>query len=468
MTRLCALVLSLSLLPGCGSGGDDSKNDPGSGGTASGGTSGNSGSGGSSTGGTGTGGSNTGGSNTGGGGGRLPPPSGPLEGLPSEAGPHVATIEALGDGAWTSLGTPTADPTFGVARGRSWGGRALVSASALRGAFYTGEGKHAFVKPDGYGMDDIFFYDINQNRWIAVYPGMHTQSFNQRVQDGELLIDDNGQLVDADAQPIPMHTLIHAWDFLTFDPAKQKFVFLAGNGMGRYYLPGEAAMEEGLTALEAVQATKTAPPMSPWFYDITTAKFEHSPITTELPLAVENWNTTYGVFDYLPTQQRYFYGSAEGVSYYDPASLAWSVANDSGPRPTGYDVGGCYDEKRDRMYVGAGDGSGFHIYDLATETWSKSASGGAPGNLGTNVSSVLYDVANDVVTVLQYDAKAIFVYSPSANSWSSTPMSSEMLSSVSGPRFNAFYDAQINAYFVHAAGDSEDNGMMWVYRYKKP
>lgn len=463
MIRLCTLVVSLTLVAGCG-GGDASGSDPASGGSAAGGSSGSGGS--TAGGGTSSGGS--GGSSTGGGGGRLPPPAGPLEGLPSTPGSHVAAIEALGDGEWKSLGVPAADPVFGVGLGRSWGGRALVSASALRGAFFMGEGKHAFVKADGYGMDDVFFYDINQNRWIAVYPGMHVASFNQRVESGELSIDENGQVVDSEAQPIPVHTLIHAWDFLTFDPATQKFVFLAGNGLGRYYLPGEEQMDAGLDILEAAQATKTIPPMSPWSYDIASAKFGHSPITTELPLSVQNQSTTYGVFEYVPTQKRYFYGTPEGVVFYDPQSLAWSVANDSGPRPTGYDFGGCYDSKRDRIYTGAEDGSGLHIYDLASDTWSKSAGSGAPGNLGTNIASVLYDSANDVVTVFQYADKTVFTYSPSADSWSSQPLSSEMMDSVGSASFHAFYDEPLNAYFVYAAGDSEPDGMMWAYRYAKP
>ena len=29
-----------------------------------------------------------------------------------------------------------------------------------------------------------------------------------------------------------------------------------------------------------------------------------------------------------------------------------------------------------------------------------------------------------------------------------------------------FYDPELNAYFCHFAGDSSDNGAMWVYRYK--
>lgn len=32
---------------------------------------------------------------------------------------------------------------------------------------------------------------------------------------------------------------------------------------------------------------------------------------------------------------------------------------------------------------------------------------------------------------------------------------------------NTFFDRELNAYFCHVAGDSNDNGVMWVYRYKK-
>ena len=32
---------------------------------------------------------------------------------------------------------------------------------------------------------------------------------------------------------------------------------------------------------------------------------------------------------------------------------------------------------------------------------------------------------------------------------------------------NGFYDAELNALFIHSAGDSQDNGIIWVYRYKR-
>ena len=57
-------------------------------------------------------------------------------------------------------------------------------------------------------------------------------------------------------------------------------------------------------------------------------------------------------------------------------------------------------------------------------------------------------------------------YDPKTNSWADPlPFPAD------GPKFqyaaNTFYDRESNAYFCHVAGDSKDDGVMWVYRYKK-
>jgi len=398
----------------------------------------------------------------------LEPPAGPLDGLPSPPGPHVAQIQALADDQWLGLGQPQADPSHGQGRGRSWGGRAFALAPELRGAFFTGEGTHAYVKPDGYAMDDVYLYDINRNRWIAVYPGMHVASFNQRVADGKIRIDGNGQVIDELAQPLPVHTLIHAWGFLTYDPDARKFAFLAGNGLGRYYLPGGADMEAGLQQLEAQLATVTRRPMSPWFYDVVRGRFERTPMAAEPPSIVTNQMTDFGTFQYLPTQRRFFYGGANGAVAFDPATSSWSTIDDRGPRPPGYDQGGCYDSRRDRIYMFAADGSrALHAYDVATATWSvASVNGTGPAGAGTNSASAFYDTANDVVTVFHYRDRTIYVYDPVTSTWTSRPLPAQVLDSVSYASFNAFYDPTLNAYFALAATDSTDNGVMWVYRYK--
>ena len=74
-------------------------------------------------------------------------------------------------------------------------------------------GDHAYVKPDGHVMDDLWFYDINTHAWTCLYPGINTKTITQRVKDKELSLDADGQLIDNDKQPVPVHTLVHAWGY---------------------------------------------------------------------------------------------------------------------------------------------------------------------------------------------------------------------------------------------------------------
>jgi hypothetical protein len=396
-----------------------------------------------------------------------PPTCGVLEGVPGEPAPHVAEIEALPDDTWLALGPPAADPQYGVARGRSWGGRAFVLASDLRGAFFTGEGVHAYVKPDGFGMDDVWFYDINAHAWIAIHPGNEIATFNQRVADGELSIDDNGQLQDLDGRPVPLHVLIHAWDFLTYDSATHRFVFIAGDGMGEYYMPGLEMVREGLEMLWAQREGSAIPPMSPWFWSVADCAWERYPIAAPTPDV-----GGFAAFVYASATDEYVYAGSAGVAMFDLTSNAWTVVEDTGPRPTGYDHGVAYDEKRHRLYMGSGDGTtppGVFIYDIATATWTKPDSAGpAPATFRTNSASIFYDSVNDVVTVFHYYDALHYTYDPEGDSWTNRPLPAEVVGAVGYPSFNAFYDPVLNAYFVHAATDSTDNGTMWAYRWATP
>jgi len=393
-------------------------------------------------------------------------PAGPLAGLPSPPGPHIAQIQALGNDAWLELGTPAADPMWGVARGRSWGGRALVLAPGIRGAFFTGEGRHAFVKPDSHAMDDIFVYDINANAWIAVHPGTDIATFNDRVASGDLHIDQNAQLVDHTDQPIPVHVLIHAWDFLAYDPDRDQFAMFANDGLGRYFLGGEPEMDAGLDTLEAQRAAITMPPMSPWFYDVSTARFQRQRATNSAPLDY----TSYSFFQYIASKKQYVLAGRDAVGFYDLASATWITPTISGSSPPGYDHGGCYDAKRERLYLGPGSGSsetGLYVFDIATSTWSKPAvNGSAPAGVGTNIASIFCDSVNDVVLVFHYASRTRYVYDPTTNSWTSSPLPASVLDAVSYASFNAFFDPELNAYFLYAAGDSEEGGRMFAYRYR--
>jgi len=391
--------------------------------------------------------------------------------LPSKPGAHIEKIKALGDNQWLHLGVPAPDPKWGKARGSSWGAKALILAPDLRGAFLFGEGVHAYVKPDGHSMDDLWFYDINKHAWTCLYPGMNTKTLTQRVKDKELIIDENRQLIDNEKQPIPLHTLCHAWGYLTYDSDRKKFAFLSwntGDQIPRYFLGGEKQMDEGLKLLEEQMKGKKKAIFSPWFYDVASGKFERSPANN--PTAINAGG--FPQFHYLPSKKQFFAVGSDTVAIFDPAKNQWSDAKPKGPSPKGYDACGCYDFKRNRFYRNDGDGSkgeGLMAYDLEGNSWSHlKPTGTAPEAANTNAAFYEYDVRLDVVVAIHFKGKTtgIFVYDPKTNSWADPlPFPAD------GPKFgfaaNTCYNRELNAYLCHVAGDSNDNGVVWVYRFKK-
>lgn len=398
---------------------------------------------------------------------------GPLAELPSNPGPHVDKIKALGDNEWLKLGAPAADPKWGKARGSSWGAEALIFAPDKRGAFLFGEGVHGYVKPDGHSMDDLWFYDINSHAWTCLYPGMNTKTFTQRVKNKELLLDDHGQLIDSDKQPIPLHTLVHAWGYLTYDSDRKKFAFLSWNGTAsgpihRYFLGGEKVMDEGLKLLEEQLKDKKELVYAPWYYDVASGQFERSLANNSTAIDAGG----FPQFHYLPSRKQFFAVGSDTVAIFDPAKNQWTDAKPKGPSPKGYDACGCYDSKRGRFYRNDGDnseGEGLMAYDIQSNSWSHlKPAGTAPPPANTNAAFYEYDARLDLVVAIHFkgETPGVFVYNPKTNSWADP-----ILFPADGPTFdfaaNTFFDRELNAYFCHVAGDSSDNGVMWVYRYKK-
>ena len=397
---------------------------------------------------------------------------GPLAGMPSRPGPHVEKIKAMGDNEWLNLGSPAADPKWGKARGSSWGAKAFVLAPDKRGAVLFGEGVHGYVKPDGHVMDDLWFYDLNAHAWTCLHPGTDTKTFTQRVKDKELVIDGDGQLVDQDQRPVPVHQLVHAWGYLAYDSDRKKFAFLSWNGtdnpIPRYFLGGEKQMDEGVKLLEAQLKDKKKRVFSPWFYDVASGRFERSPADNTTPISAGG----FPQFHYLPSKKQFFAVGSNTVAVYDPVKNQWADAKPKGPAPKGYDACGCYDSKRGRVYRNDGDdskGEGLMAYDIEGNAWTHlKPKGTAPPPANTNAAFYEYDARLDRVVAIHFKGKSpgVFVYDPKSNSWADPiPFPAD------GPKFhfaaNTFFDRELNAYFCHAAGDSRDDGVMWVYRYKK-
>jgi hypothetical protein len=398
-----------------------------------------------------------------------PPGPGPLMDLPSAEGPHVAMIRELGDDEWLALPAPAGDPTYGTAPGRSWGGKAFAWAPDLGGAFLYGEGPHAHIYRDGLANDELWVYDAMANRWITVHPGTDTTTFSARVASGDLRLNDDLQLVDETDEPQPVHVLIHAWSFLAYDTDRRAFTFFAGRGLGTYYLPGwnegSGPMAEGIAMLEDAAAGRSEPLMSPWSYEVTTGRFARSRATGTGP---GDPFADFPQFHYVSSMRKLFLGGRNGVAYYDPETATWSVASDSGPRPTGYDHGGCYDPTRNRIYLGGGSDearSGLYTYDIASDAWSEPESGG-PSSFGTNSATVNYDVASDAVTIISHADRAVYVYDLASTSWSMLPFPSSVEFSQFASMMGV-YSPDLNAYFLYFAIDGEPDGEMWAYRYRR-
>ena len=389
---------------------------------------------------------------------------GPLAGLPGGPGPHVEHIQKLSDNSWHELGAPEKDPTWGRARGRSWT-TLMPYAPELQGAFLFGEGVHGYTKPGGRYMDDLWFYDVLGHRWICCYPGADTKTLDLRLNA-------DGFESAADGRPIPVASQVHGYQMNTYDPHLRRFMSM----------PNPHGYEK--KALPQREKWVKPPPSdaSPWMFDSATGKWSRTRTGTPAP------KSGFGdTFHYVPSLRKAFFahGSKE-VALYDPAANTWEKPAVSGPPPPfGIDATSCVDTRRERIYIGGGSypvapegTNAFRIYDLKKNEWIDPKPKGAPcrgsNSYPTKNALMIYDPLQDKVLLLLHtaaDDKAerigIYVYDPEANAWAGEALAvAEKLARDRRPK-NGFYNPDLNAVFIHSAGDSNDDGVIWVYRYKR-
>jgi hypothetical protein len=399
---------------------------------------------------------------------------GPLAALPSKPGPHVEKIKALGDNEWLNLGSPAPDPKWGKARGRSWSSNMPFSAD-LRGGFVFGEGVHAYVKPDGRYMNDLWFYDIPGHRWICLYPGIEVKAIARQIKEGELKLSMDGLLVDHDGQPL-LPLLIHAYGYLGYDPERRKLAFF-GSQFGNYFTTGKGGVfEEANRLFQEQRQKKTFSSLSPFFYDTVSGKVECFPVT----LAPKGQPYGANLLVYVGSKKQFIYLGTDGAWFLDPDKRTWADAKPKGTPPTGIDRCAAYDPKRDRIYHhGHGDkagGDSFLIYDVKSSAWSHPQPKGTGPAYSSSYESVFnYDAANDKLVVIRlYTTKdepglrrGVYTYDSETNTWAEPlPLPAEVVKGIRNGNFG-FYDPELQAYFCYFAGDSRDDGNMWVYRYKK-
>jgi hypothetical protein len=401
----------------------------------------------------------------------------PLAGLPSAPGPHIDKIKALADNTWLNLGSPAADPKWGKGRGRSWSAH-MPYASDLKAAFLFGEGVHCWWnRQNNRYMDDLFVYDVHGHRWICAYPGTD-------VMNVQLKLDENGFEVDKDGRPVPVSQLVHGYEMVSYDPDLRRFMFMPGcSGDWQAGAPfGKKRMAWG------VRGQGMPKNNSPWLYDVRSGRWDLRKVSGPAP-----GSGLANVSVYVPGAKKLFYwqaGQPSDAWFYDPQANTWSRVKVKGPPPPfGIDASACLDLKRERIYIGGGyypvskGPHAFWCYDLKTNSWLDLQPRGKPckgcNRYGPNHAVMNYDSANDVVVLIFHrwqlvptdgdvqpgpGGRGVYIYDPTANSWTESPLA---MPKEIGRCPSGFYDPDLNAHFLHVAGDSEDNGVMWVYRYKR-
>jgi hypothetical protein len=383
--------------------------------------------------------------------------------LPSKHGPHIKKIQALGDNSWLELGAPEPDPNWGKARGRSWCA-AMPYSPELGGAFLFGEGVHGYAKPDGHYMDDLWFYDVNGHRWICSYPGADCKHL-------DLVIDKDGFEATRQGERIPVASQAHGYSMNTYDTDGKRLLSMPN--LHTYWKKELPQRERWLKPPPA--------DASPWSFEPATGRWDRRRTGTEAP------PSSYGdTLLYIPSKkQACFAHRSKEVWFYDVKNNKWERQEPDGPPPPfGIDATSCYDPKRERIYIGGGaypvapdESHAFWIYDLKADRWVDPKPKGKPCR-GSNHYSTLnalmvYDAANDKVLLVAHsyhytkpERLGVYVYDPVTNAWDPEPLTlPEKLRNEQVK--NGFYDPQLNAVFLHIAGDSRDDGIIWVYRYKR-
>ncbi|HEV3203618.1 MAG TPA: hypothetical protein VGY77_04515 [Gemmataceae bacterium] len=389
-------------------------------------------------------------------------PKSPLWGLPSQPGPHLEKIRTLGDNAWLELGAPAQDSKWGRARGRSWCAE-MAFAPELGGAFLFGEGVHGYAKPDGHYMDDLWFYNVNGHRWICCYPGADTNALDLAMNPDGFEGTQNGDL-------IPVAQQVHGYSMNTYDTDARRFL-----SMPNLHSYWKKALPQRARWLKDPPADA-----GPWAFDPATGRWDRRRTGTPAPESGHGDNLLY-----IPSKKQVlFIHRSKDVWFYDPAANKWKPAKPDGPPPPfGIDGTSCHDPKRQRIYLGGGSypvapdaGHAFWVYTLKANQWVDLQPKGRPCR-GSNSYSTLnalmvYDSVNDKVLLIfhsyhytKVEQLGVYVYDPKTNAWDSEGLA--LPAKLRNQQVkNGFYHPSLNAVFLHSAGDSRDDGVIWVYRYR--
>ena len=382
-----------------------------------------------------------------------------LFGLPSKAGSHVKKIKGLKSNSWLYLGKAKDDPKWGQARGRAYSPK-MAYAPAIKGAFFTCEGVHGFYdKTTGIYQDGVWFYDSLAHAWRCAKPGTNGNTISLKLNKDGFEVDEKGNLV-------PVAFLGHGNDMTTYDTDLNRFVFVS-DALNTYWKKcmGERRLKWLKKDLLPVTWSK-----SPWVYDVAEGKWIRKKITGFAPKFSAGRTTS---LQYIPSKKKIFVNtSISGALYFDVKKYAWEKINTKGTKLNlkGTQVS-MYDPDQERIYFwGMSTKPDLEIwyFDIKKSVWVNAQVKGTPMTgkhpYVTSYLAMNYDSKNKVGLLKNGDN--FWIFDCKKNTFQEKPLTFPPKYKAKWMTYSGFYSSELNAHYIFLAGDSRDNGVFWVYRYK--
>lgn len=207
-----------------------------------------------------------------------------------------------------------------------------------------------------------------------------------------LKLDGHGFEVNDRGQHVPVSYMGHGYCNQTYVPELNKLMLIHTHSpwWGRALPQRRDWLDASDDAVKRRYYGHAGPvienPKHPLFYEVREGRWDRTFVAGEGP----GPRRFEGVLEYLPSARQAFFLEHGRVWFYDFAKNRWLAAG-AERVSIEYDSWGCYDSRRDRVYVARREA--FWAYDVKADRWSAVRGQGQPADLGSCVhGAITYDV----------------------------------------------------------------------------